>query len=112
MRKALGDPSRSQPFITALSYVNSVRAKNYLTGVVINESQPPAIRLLAISAMGNSPPQARELKRLVEQKKRSQEFMAPAVQALTLSPDPDTRMFAASRQHLIISTNERWSSKC
>lgn len=108
MRKALADPTRSEPFIKTLGYVNSVHAKNYLTGVVANESQPEAIRLLAISAMGNSGPQAQELKRLVEQKKLPQEFMAPAIRALTLSPNPDTRMFAASRQHLIISVNQRW----
>jgi len=106
--KALADPTRSKPFITALGYVNSVHAKNYLTGVVTNESQPEAIRLLAISAMGNSGPQAQELKRLVEQKKLPQEFLAPAIRALTLSPNPDTRMFAASRQNLIISAAERW----
>ena len=106
--RALYDPTRSEPFITALGYVNSVHAKNYLTGVVTNESQPETIRLHAISAMGNSPPQARELKRLVEQNELPQEFMAPAIRALTLSPNPDTRMFAASRQHLIISETERW----
>lgn len=106
--KALADPTRSEPFITALGYVNSVHAKNYLTGVVTNESQPEAIRLLAISAMGNAGPQAQELKRLVEQKELPQEFLAPAVRALTLSPNPDTRMFAASQQHLIISAAERW----
>ena len=109
MWKALADPTRSEPFITALGYVNSVHAKNYLTGVVTNESQPEAIRLLAISAMGNSGPQAQELRRLVEQKKLPQEFMAPAIRALTLSPNPDTRMFAASQQHLIISANDRWT---
>ena len=108
MWKALADPTRSEPFIKALGYVNSVHAKNYLTGVVANESQPEATRLLAISAMSNSGPQAQELKRLVEQKKLPQEFMAPAIRALTLSPNPDTRMFAASRQHLIISANQRW----
>ncbi len=106
--KALADPRRSEPFIKTLGYVNSVHAKNYLTGVVTNESQPETIRLLAISAMGNSGPQAQELKRLVEQKKLPQEFMAPAIRALTLSPNPDTRMFAASRRHVIVSTNERW----
>ncbi|MDG2130043.1 MAG: PQQ-dependent sugar dehydrogenase [Fuerstiella sp.] len=109
MWKALADPTRSEPFITALGYVNSVHAKNYLTGVVTNESQPEAIRLLAISAMGNSGLQAQELRRLVEQKKLPQEFMAPAIRALTLSPNPDTRMFAASQQHLIISANDRWT---
>lgn len=108
MWKALADPKRSAPFITALGFVNSVHAKNYLTGVVTNESQPATTRLLAVSAMGNSPHQARELMRLVEQKKLPQEFLAPAIRALTLSPNPDTRMFAASRQHLIVSANQRW----
>jgi hypothetical protein len=79
------------PFVKALGYVNSVHAKNYLTGVVTNESQSDATRLLAISAMGNSGPQAHELKRLVEQKKLPQEFMAPAIRALTSPPKPKTR---------------------
>ena len=106
--KALVDPNRSAPFIKALGYVDSVHAKNYLSGTVTNEAQPEATRLLAISAMGNKRPQALELKRLMEQKKLPQEFMAPAIRALTLSPDPDTRMFAASRQHLIVSAGQRW----
>jgi putative membrane-bound dehydrogenase-like protein len=106
--KALADPTRSEPFIKALGYVNSVHAKNYLTDVVTNESQPEATRLLAISAMGNSRPQALELKRLVEQKALPQEFMAPAVRTLTLSPDPDTRMYAASQRDLLVPVEGRW----
>ncbi len=106
--KALADPTRSTPFIKALGYVDNVHAKNYLTQLVTDEAQPETARLLAISSMGNVGPQARELMRLVEQKKLPQEFIAPAIRALTLSPNPDTRLFAANQQHLIVSVDNRW----
>jgi len=106
--KALADPGRAAPFIKALGYVGNQHAKNYLAGVVTNEAQPEATRLLAISAMGNARTPAVELRRLVQQKQLPQEFMAPAIAALLLSPSPDTRMFAAAQQHLLVPVQGRW----
>jgi len=106
--KALADPGRAAPFIKTLGYIDNQHAKNYLTGVVTNEAQPEAMRLLAISAMGNARTPAVELRRLVQQKQLPQEFMAPAIAALLLSPTPDTRMFAAAQQHLLVPVGSRW----
>jgi len=106
--KALADPDRAAPFIRALGYIDNEHAKNYLSGVVTNEAQPEATRLLAISSMGNMRTPAVELMHLVQQQKLPQEFLAPAIRALTLSPRPDTRLFAANKQHLIVSASERW----
>ena len=106
--KALADPNRSAPFIKALGFVNNEHSRNYLTAVVTNESQPEATRLLAIAAMGQSSVPARELVRLVEQNKLPKEFLAPAVRALTLSPGPDTRMFAAGKVEILVPAGGRW----
>ncbi len=106
--KALADPARATAFIKAIRYVGNVHAKNYLTGVITNEAQPEATRLLAISAMGQTSIPARSLMQLVQQDKLPREFLAPAIRALTLSPGPDTRMFAASRQHLLVPVGRRW----
>ena len=106
--KALADPSRSTAFIKALGYVDNEHSRNYLTGVVTNESQPEATRLLAIAAMGQTSTPARELVKLVQQNKLPQEFLAPAIRALTLSPGPDTRMFAAGKVHLLVPAEGRW----
>ena len=108
IKKVLADPNRSTPFIKALGYVRSTYAKNSLSNIATNESQPEATRLLAISAMGKVSGHARELMRLVQRKELPQEFIAPAIRALTLSPGPDTRTFAASQQHLIVSDKQRW----
>ena len=108
IRKALADPVRATAFIKAIRYVGNVHAKNYLTGVVTNEAQPEATRLLAISAMGQTSIPARGLMQLVQRKKLPTEFLAPAIRALTLSPGPDTRMFAASRQQLLVPVGGRW----
>ena len=106
--KALSDPARAPQFIKAIRHVGNVHAKNYLSGVVTNEAQPEATRLLAIEAMGQTPTPARELVRLVQQNKLPREFLAAAIRALTLSPGPDTRMFAASQQHLLVPADGRW----
>ncbi len=106
--KALADPARATPLIKAIRFVGNVHARNYLTGVVTNEAQPEATRLLAISAMGQTPIPARGLMQLVQQEKLPKEFLAPAIRALTLSPGPDTRMFAASQQHLLVPVGGRW----
>ncbi|MBN84063.1 MAG: dehydrogenase [Planctomycetaceae bacterium] len=106
--KELADPSRSAPFIKALGFVDNEHSRTYLTGVVTNESQPEATRLLAIAAMGQSAVPARELVRLVEQNKLPKEFLAPAVRALTLSPGPGTRMFAAGKVELLVPAGGRW----
>ena len=109
--KALADPNRSTPFIKALAYVDNQHSKNYLTGVVTNESQPEAIRLLAIAAMGQSSTPAAELMRLVEQNRLPKEFLAPAIRALTLSPGPNTRMYAAGKVDLLVPAEGRWPLK-
>ena len=106
--KALADPNRSTPFIKALAYVDNQHSKNYLTGVVTNESQPEAIRLLAIAAMGQSSTPAAELMKLVEQNRLPKEFLAPAIRALTLSPGPNTRMYAAGKVDLLVPAEGRW----
>ena len=106
--KALADPDRAAPFIRALGYIDNEHAKNYLTGVVTNEAQPEATRLLAISSMGNTRTPAVELMHLVQQNSLPQEFLAPAIRALTLSPDPDTRMFAAEQQQQLVPAEDRW----
>jgi putative membrane-bound dehydrogenase-like protein len=106
--KALADPARATQFIKAIRYVGNVHAKNYLSGVVTNEAQPEATRLLAIEAMGQTPIPARELVRLVQQNKLPKEFLAAAIRALTLSPGPDTRMFAAEQLHLLVPVDGRW----
>ncbi|MFP6691663.1 MAG: PVC-type heme-binding CxxCH protein, partial [Pirellulales bacterium] len=108
---ALADPSRSAAFIKALGYVDNQHSKNYLTGVVTNESQPEATRLLAIAAMGQTSNSAAELVRLVQQNKLPKEFLAPAIRALTLSPNPQTRMFAAGKVHLLVPAEGRWPLK-
>ena len=106
--KALADPNRSTPFIKALGYVDNQHSKNYLTGVVTNESQPEATRLLAIASMGQSSTPARELMGLVEQNRLPKEFLAPAIRALTLSPGPNTRMYAAGKSDLLVPAKSRW----
>ena len=109
--KALADPNRSSPFIKALGFVDNEHSRNYLTGVVTNEAQPEAIRLLAIASMGQSSVPAQELVKLVQQNRLPKEFLAPAVRALTLSPGPGTRMFAAEKVHLLIPAEGRWPLK-
>jgi putative heme-binding domain-containing protein len=109
--KALADPNRSTPYIKALAYINNQHSKNYLTAVVTNESQPEATRLRAIAAMGQSSTPARELMALVEQNKLPKEFLAPAIRALTLSPGPDTRMYAAEKSDLLVPVESRWPLK-
>lgn len=106
--KALADPNRSTPYIKALAYINNQHSKNYLTAVATNESQPEATRLLAIAAMGQSSTPARELMALVEQNKLPKEFLAPAIRALTLSPGPDTRMYASEKSDLLVPIKNRW----
>jgi putative membrane-bound dehydrogenase-like protein len=106
--KALADPNRSTPFIKALGYVDNQHSKNYLTGVVTNESQPEARRLLAIASMGQSSTPANELMGLVEQNRLPKEFLAPAIRALTLSPGPNTRMYAAGKRQLLVPIEGRW----
>ena len=106
--KALSDPDRSTPFIKALGYVDNQHSKNYLTGVVTNESQTEATRLLAIAAMGQSAVPARHLMALVEQNKLPKEFLAPAIRALTLSPGPDTRLYAAEKSKSLVPQEARW----
>ena len=88
--------------------MDNEHSRTYLTGVVTNESQPEATRLLAIAAMGQSSVSARELVRLVEQNKLPKEFLAPAVRALTLSPGPGTRRFAAGKVELLVPAGGRW----
>ena len=106
--KALVDPNRSTPYIKALGYVDNQHSKNYLMGVVTNESQPEATRLLAIAAMGQSSTPARQLMALVEQNRLPKEFLAPAIRALTLSPGPDTRLYAANKSDLLVPVESRW----
>ncbi|MEO2023222.1 MAG: HEAT repeat domain-containing protein, partial [Pirellulaceae bacterium] len=106
--KALADPNRATPFIKALGYVDNQHSKNYLTGVVTNESQPEATRLLAIASMGQSSTPARELMGLVENNRLPKEFLAPAIRALTLSPGPNTRMYAARKSDLLVPVEGRW----
>ena len=106
--KALADPARAMQFIEAISYVDNVHAKNYLSGVVTNEAQPEATRLVAIAAMGQTPQPSWELMRLVQENRVPKEFLAAAIRSLTLSPGPTTRMFAAEQRHLLVPADERW----
>ena len=48
------------------------------------------------------------LVQLVKQKKLPNEFLSPAIQSLTVSPGPETRMFAAEQQKLLVPAALRW----
>lgn len=109
IHKAINDPQRASPFIKSLGYVGDGQATALLSGIVTDDAKPKATRLLAISSMSDSSSHAKELMRLVKVKSLPEDFLAPAVGALTLSPGPDTRAFAASLRHLIQSNTERWS---
>ncbi|MAB91070.1 MAG: hypothetical protein CMJ90_16685, partial [Planctomycetes bacterium] len=106
--KALANPDRATPFIKAIGYVGTDDSRNYLLGVVTNESQPEATRLLAIAAMGQTSISAQALMKLVQENRLPKEFLAPAIRALTLSPNPDTRLYAARQQDFLVPVEGRW----
>lgn len=105
---ALADPQRATPFIKALGYVGNEHSRNYLLGVVTNESQPEATRRLAIAAMGQTSIAAQSLMKLVQDNGLPKEYLASAIAALTLSPDPNTRTYAAEQRDLLVPAEARW----
>ncbi|MEC9094754.1 MAG: PVC-type heme-binding CxxCH protein [Planctomycetota bacterium] len=106
--KAIRNPSRSSPILKSLGYIDNVHAKNFLTNTATDSAQPESIRLLAISSMAHSRTHALELIRLLDTAKLPPEFIPAAIRALTLSPTPDTRLYAAKNKHRIIPKEQQW----
>ena len=79
-----------------------------LRGVATDDARPEAVRLLAVTSLGRSSAGARTLMQLVRRKELPGEFLPSAIRSLSLSPGPDTRLFAAQQQELLAPVADRW----
>jgi len=107
--EALAKPDQSTALIDALGLAGGKESFTLLKSVTDDESRSLAVRTLAVTAMAKNPTGAGELMKLIQGDAVPQELVAPAVRGLLLSPNPDTRIFAAERQKQLAPVGgERW----
>lgn len=105
---ALKEPRNTLPLINSLGSIGNPQSVALLRTVATDNAQPAPVRLQAIASLSQSIAGANTLVQLVQQKKMPNEFHEPALRSLTLSSNPNTRMFADEQLRLLAPDAKRW----